>query len=122
MSEQGFFTSSKLLFLAVLMGLLVLGLGLRLADLDDPPLDYHPTRQLRSAIIARAIYYRIDSGRDPALVAAAQEVTAPLETLEPPIVETLVAWTYRLVGGEFLWIARLYVTLPGVCQRGMEPW
>lgn len=111
MSEQGFFTSSKLLFLAVLMGLLVLGLGLRLADLDDPPLDYHPTRQLRSAIIARAIYYRIDSGRDPALVAAAQEVTAPLETLEPPIVETLVAWTYRLVGGEFLWIARLYVIL-----------
>jgi hypothetical protein len=110
-TEQGFFTSPRWLYLTVLIGLLTLGLGLRLADLDDPPLDYHPTRQLRSAIIARAIYYRIDPEIDPALVAPAQEVTAPLETLEPPIVETLGAWTDLLVGGEYLWIPRLYVII-----------
>jgi hypothetical protein len=109
MAEQGLFTSPRWLYLTVMIGLLILGLGLRLADLDDPPLDYHPTRQLRSAIIARAIYYHIDPDRDPEEVAAAQEVTAPLETLEPPIIETLVAWTYLLAGGEYLWIPRLYV-------------
>jgi hypothetical protein len=28
------------------MALLLIGLGIRLYDLTDPPLDFHPTRQL----------------------------------------------------------------------------
>ena len=35
-----------------------LGFAIRMVDLTDPPLDFHPTRQLRSAIIARSMYYR----------------------------------------------------------------
>ena len=41
--------------LALLFGL---GLGIRLTDLTDLPLDFHPTRQLFSAIKARGIYYQ----------------------------------------------------------------
>jgi hypothetical protein len=36
--------------------LLALGIVLRLINVTDPPLDFHPTRQLRSAIIARGMY------------------------------------------------------------------
>lgn len=111
MNEQDFFTQTRWLYLFVLIGLLVLGLGLRLADLDDPPLDYHPTRQLRSAIIARSIYYQIDPSRDPVSVEAARKATAPLETLEPPIFESIVAGTYLLLDSEMLWIPRLYAIL-----------
>ena len=41
---------------AVLL-ILAAGLALRLFDLTDQPLDFHPTRQLRSAIIERGMYY-----------------------------------------------------------------
>ena len=47
------FSSSKLLLGLILFTLFVLGAGIRLVDLTDEPLDFHPTRQLRSAIIAR---------------------------------------------------------------------
>lgn len=111
MNEHGYFTETRWVYIFVLIGLLVLGVGLRLADLDDPPLEYHPTRQLRSAIIARSIYYQIDPDRDPALVEAARRATTPLETLEPPIFESIVAGTYLLLDSELLWIPRLYAIL-----------
>ena len=47
---------SLLTLLALLV--LLLGLGIRLVDLTDPPLDFHATRQLRSAILARAAYFQ----------------------------------------------------------------
>ena len=37
--------------------LLLLGAALRLVNLNAPPLDFHPTRQLRNSLVARAIYY-----------------------------------------------------------------
>ncbi len=43
--------------------LLLLGLGIRLLDLTDPPLDIHPTRQLHSALMARGMYYRVSTER-----------------------------------------------------------
>ena len=45
--------------LSLVLSLLILGAVLRFYDLTDPPLDYHPSRQLRGAIIARSIYYQI---------------------------------------------------------------
>ena len=45
--------------------LLLLGLGIRLYDLTDAPLDFHPTRQLRGALIAPGIYYRWLPHADP---------------------------------------------------------
>src|SRR3990170_2666173 len=88
--------------------MLLLALGIRLFDLTDPPLDFHPTRQLRSAMIARGMYY---AGLDD--VPEWQREMAPRqqdsqEALEPTILETLVAFAYRLAGGEHLWLGRLF--------------
>ncbi len=93
--------------LSVLL-LLCLGLGLRLYDLTDQPIDFHPTRQLRSAIIARGMYYKMQSGLDPELRQQAIAAWNSTGQYEPSILEYLVAHTYRLVGGEKLWVARIW--------------
>ncbi|MDX1378639.1 MAG: glycosyltransferase family 39 protein, partial [Anaerolineales bacterium] len=92
------------LVLALLFGL---GLGIRLTDLTDLPLDFHPTRQLFSAIKARGIFYQTapdipEWQRDIALRTYEAEAT-----IEPPVIDTLVAKSYQ-VFGEHLWIARIY--------------
>jgi hypothetical protein len=94
-----------------LFGLLFLGLGLRMINLTDPQLDFHPTRQLRSAIIARGMYYQNLPAADPQLRQAAMQIRATMEVYEPPILEQLVATTYRLLGAEQLWVARVYSSL-----------
>lgn len=96
---------------ALLLGLFTLALLLRLTDLKDEPLDFNPARQLYSAIIARAIYYERLPDADPARRATALAHRNSLEPLEPPILETLVAQTYLLLGAEQVWVARVYVIL-----------
>ena len=108
---QSFFGRTRLTLWVTLAVLYVVGLGVRLADLTDPPLDFHPTRQLRSAIIAREMYLEMLPATDPALLQKASETVAPLEILEPPAFERLVAATYFVTGGERLWVARLYAIL-----------
>jgi len=86
-------------------------LGIRVYDLKDLPLDFHPTRQLQSMIKARGMY-------DQGLVnlpdwqrrfAVLQWKAMPTE--EPEIVEHLAVWSYQLVKSEALWIPRLYSIL-----------
>jgi len=93
------------------LSLLLFGLGLRLVDLTDPPLDFHPTRQLRAAIIARGMYYEMLSDADPVVADKALQLRAALETYEPQIFERLTALSYLAIGGETLWTARLFAIL-----------
>ncbi len=91
--------------------ILAVGVGIRVFDLTDVPLDFHGTRQLHSALIARGIYYQDNPAvpqwqRD---MAVAQWHGEGL--IEPQIFETLVAWTYKLAGDAYLWIPRLYSIL-----------
>ncbi len=86
---------------------LFLGLFIRLYDLDDLPLDFHPTRQLHSLIIARGMYYQnLDDApswqREFAITEWQEE-----DQIEPPIMESLVASGYRLVGQEDLRLPRI---------------
>src|SRR3989337_2387133 len=91
--------------------MLLLALWVRLFDLTDPPLDFHPTRQLRSAMIARGMYYAgLDDVPEWQRELAARQQDSQ-EALEPTILETLVAFAYRLAGGERLWLARLFSSL-----------
>jgi hypothetical protein len=96
---------------AVLVLVLILGGALRLLDLDDPPLDFNPTRQLRSAIISRGIYYQAVSDADPQTQDLAISHMNAMERLEPPVFETIVAGMYRLGGGENLAVARVLASL-----------
>ena len=110
-SVQGILFKKPTLPLIIMISMVVLGFALRMADLKDPPLDFNPTRQLYSAIIARAIYYEGLPDVDPELRKLAVAHRDSLERLEPPILENVVVLTYRLIGGENVWVARIYTTL-----------
>ena len=101
------FFSSRFSQIAALVLLLGLGLAIRLYDLTDLPLDFHPTRQLLSALKARGMYYQTltDAPADQRDFAIQQwKVRA---AIEPEIVERMVAFTYQFTG-EQLWVARVY--------------
>lgn len=106
-----FFGRSQTLLALVLVGLFLLGALVRLIDLTDPPLDFHGTRQLRNAIVARGLYYQMEPEVDPARRATAATFLRFVGQYEPPILEGIVAVTYRVIGQEVLWVSRLYTTL-----------
>ena len=82
----------------VVVSLFLLGVVVRLVDLTDPPLDFHGTRQLRNAIVARGIYSQIATGIDPEDRQAAIAASNRVGVYEPPILEAIVAGTVKLVG------------------------
>jgi 4-amino-4-deoxy-L-arabinose transferase-like glycosyltransferase len=94
-----------------IVAIFLLGTGLRFLDLTDPPLDYFPQRQLRGAIIARGIYYQLLPSADPATRDQAVFLANTMDPREPSVFEGLVAVTYLLIGGEHLWVARVYSIL-----------
>ncbi len=106
-----FFGRWQTVLALVVASLFLLGGLIRLIDLRDPPLDFHPTRQLRNAIVARGIYYRITPDVDPARREAAAVFQRAVGQYEPPILESLVALGYRLLGQEIPWLARIFNTL-----------
>ncbi len=104
------FFSSRFSQIAALVLLLGLGFAIRLYDLTDLPLDFHPTRQLLSALKARGMYYQTltDAPADQRDFAIQQwKIRA---AIEPEIVERMVAFTYQFTG-EQLWVARVYSSL-----------
>jgi hypothetical protein len=78
----------------------VAAFGLRLYDIDEPPVDFHPTRQYHSAIMARGYYFEAlgsapEWKRDLAILNKQKETI-----IEPPIMELMASFAYRAVGGE----------------------
>lgn len=102
---------SRLFVGLVLLLLFGFGLGARLYDLTDPPLDFHPTRQLRMAMITRGIYYKMSPQVDPVAHETAIAYGRSMGVYEPPILENLVAFTYNILGGEYLWVSRIFTSL-----------
>ena len=104
------FYSRSVKFIAFI-SIFALALVIRLYDLTDLPLDIHPTRQLLSAIKARALYYEIQPDGIPTWKLEAGIKLSQLKAdVEPVIFERLVAFTYRLTG-EQVWVARIYSSL-----------
>ncbi|MBN1303050.1 MAG: glycosyltransferase family 39 protein [Anaerolineales bacterium] len=104
--------STPWLWRLILIGLLALGLLLRLVDLTDEPLDFHSTRQLRNVLVARGIYYELlQSTTDQPKAELAASFQRTVGQYEPPVIESLVGWTYIWTGGEHPWIARIYNAL-----------
>ena len=101
---------SRLSAAALLVMLLGLGIGIRLYDLTDLPLDFHPTRQLLSELKARGMYFQ----RHPELPdwqrrMAIQQWKTKAE-VEPEVFERLVAFTYEATGVQPS-VARVYSSL-----------
>jgi hypothetical protein len=79
---------------------------MRVPHLDEPPLDFHPTRQYRAAIIARGLALPSLTHFTPAEREAARLAAGSEPPLEPPLLEYAAAWIYRLSGEEHLAFAR----------------
>jgi hypothetical protein len=92
-----------------LMLILVFSLGLaaRLFDLGDMPLDFHPTRQLHSMLIARGMYYEKWDEAPEWQQKIAVGQWKDEGQIEPPIMERLSAIGYQWVGDADLRIPRL---------------
>jgi len=105
------FAASPWLTRAALVLIFAAGLLVRLYDFGDAPLDFHGTRQMHSAMIARGMYYQ-----NLASIPAWQRDAAVAQwhaegLIEPQIMETLAAFGYRLAGSDQLWIPRLLAIL-----------
>ncbi|MEO5886169.1 MAG: glycosyltransferase family 39 protein [Anaerolineales bacterium] len=110
MTQETFFASRSVRS-ATLVLLFAIALTIRLYDLTDLPLDFHPTRQLLSAIKARGLYYETQPDGVPTWKLETAIRQAKLKAdVEPVVFERLVAFTYRFTG-EQLWIARIYSSL-----------
>jgi hypothetical protein len=109
MTSQKTIQPSSTLWLKILIAVIfILGAGIRLYDVTDEPLEFHPARQLRSAIIARSIYYKNnpDIPRQKILFAVSEANQRGL--IEPSIMENLSVIAYRLLDGEEIWVGRLF--------------
>ena len=110
-----FLKPSKPVIIMLLILFLAAGFGVRMIDYDDLPLDFAVTRQLHSLIMARGYYYQMDT---PDTLSMPQDLRQfgitkgnSESQIEPPIFEKLVAFTYRLLGGENILVFRLFSIL-----------
>lgn len=100
----------KLLWIITLVIMFSGALAVRLVDFDDPPLDFHPARQLHSALMARAFYQQsggtLDGFSD---VYSHESLSRGLKEkwIEPPIFEELTGLLYHLSGGPDLGVPRI---------------
>ena len=113
MADQSNFSRKSLFYLIAVVILLVAGFMVRMIDLTDPPLDFHATRQLREAVIARRIYLQLNPSADPDNVAFATDPALYdyVTRREPPITEGIVALIYLVIGKEVLWVSRIVTSL-----------
>jgi len=99
-------------FLRIFMAVcFLLALGIRVYDLNDLPLDFHPARQLQSMLKARGMFFENAPGvpQWQREMAVAQWKIQP--TQEPEIIERLALWAYQITGAENLWFPRFFSIL-----------
>lgn len=102
---------SNKLWKIFLIIIFLIGAAIRLYDLTDAPLDFHPTRQLHSALIARGMYFQhLEKVPEWQRERAINQWTSE-GLIEPQIMETLTALGCRLIGSDQLWIARLWAII-----------
>lgn len=114
MKNKVWFFGNRVSLIVSLVVIFIAAMDIRMYDLTDLPLDFHPARQLFSAFKARGMYYSMLP--ESADVLAWQRELAIQQgnesaIIEPPVMERLVAVTYLIAGGEYLWIAKIYSSL-----------
>ena len=111
--------------------LLALGGVLRLLDLTDPPLDFQPSRQLRNSLVARDIYYSMLPSATAEQKELASSFARSVGQYEPPVIESIVAVTFLVTGGENFIAARIWeslfwlaagIALFDLMRRAVSPW
>jgi hypothetical protein len=103
-------TSFGRFHILILILLFIAAAAIRLYDLTDLPLDFHPTRQLFSALKARGMYYETLTDAPAEQRQFAIQQGKMRATIEPEIIERLTVFTWKFTG-EQLWVARIYSSL-----------
>jgi hypothetical protein len=104
---QGF-ARYRLVYIISIVIIFIVGLGIRLYDLSDAPLDFHPTRQLYSALKARGMYYQnLETAPDWQREFAVQQWKIQ-GLIEPPVMERISSMVYQMTGREDLRIPRIF--------------
>ncbi len=98
-------------WLPLLILLMLVGMAVRFVNLSAPPLDFHPTRQLRNSLVARAIYYDWLPNADTQKRQLADSFERAVGRYEPPVSESIVGATFLLAGGESFAVPRIYATI-----------
>ena len=121
--EMAFFaclTEHPTVRLALFLIVFAIGLAVRVYRIEQLPIEFHPTRQFRSAIIARAMYYAT-GGQAPSeeLGRIAVRVGDRIPRLEPPLMEAMTCGLYHAFGRVDLafpaMLSILFWTLGGIC-------
>ncbi|MBL8100360.1 MAG: glycosyltransferase family 39 protein [Anaerolineales bacterium] len=117
-------------FLTLIL-LLSLGGLLRLIDITDEPLDFQPSRQLRNSLVARQIYYSVLPSATDEQKILSKSFSDSVGKYEPPVIESIVAYSYLITGGENIAVARVWLTIfwliAGIAlfdlmKRVVSPW
>jgi hypothetical protein len=111
MEKSTAFDSHRWLLRLLLIACFAAALGVRLVDMTDLPLDFHPTRQLQSMIKARGMYYQTLATAPDWQRALAVQFWQAQPIQEPEVMEHLAVFSYQVAGAELLWIPRLYSIL-----------
>lgn len=109
-AAQPHLAPNRAIFLILLLTLFGAGLAIRLYDLSDLPLDFHPTRQLLSELKARGMYYKDHPELPDWQRRMSIQQWQIRAEVEPEVFERLVALTYRFTGVE-TWVARVYASV-----------
>lgn len=82
--------------------------ALRMVDIDDLPLDFHPTRQLFSALKARGMYQQSVPDIQAWQREMAVEQWKLQATIEPEFIERLAVFAYQKAGNADLALPRIF--------------
>lgn len=102
--ETHFLPHKRLLIIGFLF---ITALGIRLYHINEPPLEFHSTRQYRSFLIARGYFFESMKSIPEWKKRVASFSKEKQGIIEPPIMELVVSFAYSVVGGEHFWIPRL---------------
>ena len=105
---HGLFGKKNWVYVLIIAFLMLLGLVIRIYDSSDLPLDFHPTRQLFTAIVARARFYQtLPEGTIPDAHFQSSQNQLEAEVTDAPVYDGLVVLFYQLFGRENLVIPRV---------------
>ena len=109
-SEGSVLGNTRVKATCLVVALLVVGLAIRLYDLTDLPLDFHPTRQLLSQLKARGMFYQAHPELPEWNRKMAIQQWKISAQVEPEVFERLVAYTYEFTGVDTS-VARVYASI-----------
>lgn len=106
--ENNFFVKESSLKFFVIGFIFLIAFLIRLHHINKPPLDFQPIRQYQLAHVTRGYYFEtlkdIPEWRREIAILNKERMGFKLE---PRILDHMVVFIYRIVGGEHLWIPRV---------------